>query len=167
MTRDWDAHGTVPVEDTERTRRGGENAEEQRKRQALDCLEAERGRSRPSETAVETIPAGDNVIFLQDELRRARAACALMEKDIHRLEQKALEAIAESGHLRRKLLEMEAERPAGCASELVRQRQEMEVALHEGEVERSLLTGALTQSEQEIARLVKCADALIKRMNEH
>lgn len=137
------------------------------KRDALACLEEERGRSRSEEASPKTAPEGDNVIFLQEELRRARAACAIMEKDIHRLEQKALEAIAESGRLRRRLQEAEAQGPAGTEAELLERTERMEDEIAHGEVERSLLTGALTRSEAEIARLVKCADALIKRMNEH
>ncbi len=167
MTHEWDAQGTMPISDVESREATGEPPEERRKRQALACLEEERGRSRNSGSSSGPTGTGSNVLFLQDELRRARAACALMEKDIQRLEQKALDAIAEGGRLRRRLKEMEDQGPVASEVELLERTERLEDEIVRGETERSLLTGALSRSETEIARLVKCADQLIKRMNEH
>lgn len=99
-------------------------------------------------------------------LAALEAEIELLKKELRLLEQKALDAIAESGQLRRQIDEMQEER-VGCPEELTRLMTDhaaLRRRLHVEKEERVLLTRALSQSECEIARLTRTLDQLSRQI---
>lgn len=138
---------------------------EEAKRHVIDSLESMRGsrvKSRPL-TPHHDLPARSRedlereVVSLRSELKHVRAASALVDHDMHRLEQKALEAISEAGRLRQQLDQASAHANAtpGGLQEYIEEREELLHRVEAAEQERILLTNALQDSEREIARLAK------------
>ncbi len=142
------------------------------KRQFIDSLEMLREEaahgSAPPEDGEK---AGDalyerEIARLRQELRLAQRTTALLEKDLHRLEQKALEAIAEAGELRRRIDTMQHGcETAGDKILLESERETLMARLDQEKESRHLLTEALHHSEREIARLMKNLDIFSRKFS--
>ncbi|MCX7934227.1 MAG: hypothetical protein N3A66_03100 [Planctomycetota bacterium] len=137
-----------------------EEEEIKRKRQLLESLERARRAAPPEKTEH---AAGGEMAALREKLRIAQATCAMLEQEIERLEQKALQAIAEAGELRRRLNLLQNTSPADALAALT-ERETLRQHLGEVEQERALLTRALHASEREIARLTQCMDIVVRKL---
>ncbi|MBN2713648.1 MAG: hypothetical protein JXR97_14600 [Planctomycetes bacterium] len=155
---------------------------EQEKRKLVDALEALRGHSPTVELAgcksdasnradIEgNIPEDINHVKMQ--LKSFKATCELLEEENRTLEKKALFAIAEAGKLRMCLDRIDQERKFfrssntdGGAESLVDERENLHECIKSAEIERTLLTRAISDSESEIARLSKTIDLLVKKIS--
>lgn len=160
---------TTPRTCNEETKRTMEEA----KRHVIDSLESMRGgraRNRPLTphhdlAARSREDLEQEVIGLRTELKHVRAASALVDHDMHRLEQKALEAISEAGRLRQKLDKMNAHSTAtpGSLQDYIEEREDLLQRVDAAEQERILLTSALQDSEREIARLAKSLEQFTRQ----
>lgn len=101
------------------------------------------------------------LLRLQEELRRAQATNTALEEEMKRMEQQALIAIAEASRLRR-LLSQEKRDPE--ATKEVSPSNLPSSAGGSDEGVRMQLTEALIQSELEITRLTKNIDLLLRRL---
>lgn len=145
---------------------------EEAKRSVIDNLESLRG-AQPVHRmpAPADLPARSReeleqeVIRLRTELKHLRASSALQEHDMHRLEQKALEAISEAGHLRQSLDRIRAHHTdmPGTLHEYIEERNDLLLRVEAAEQERVLLATALQDSEREIARLAKNLDQFTRK----
>lgn len=89
-----------------------------------------------------------------------------LEREMHLLEQQALDAIAEAGRLRQRVHEMQSDRSrhATSAVQAVQEHDEIRRRLTREREEKLLLTEALGDSETEIARLAKNIDLLARKV---
>lgn len=126
---------------------------------ALARISGRRGASEPAGGSDNARPDLE-VLRLREELQESRSTCGLLEREMRELEDKALAAIAEAGRLRKLLTEKPETGDAATESpEARRLRGMVEIA----ERERRLLTGALCDSEMEIARLAKALEKMARR----
>ncbi len=114
--------------------------------------------------------ASPQVQLLLEQLRVSHATCELLEDELQRLEKRALDAIAEAGKLRRRLDNWESglkrsPRPAANEEEPALDTRESFLRFQErADVDRRLLTDALSASEAEIMRMTKAIDLLVRKL---
>lgn len=146
---------------------------QEHKRDLINSLESLRGgrsqaipaRREPQPEAIQTdLPSRqDDLHYLQNELRLSRTTNSMLENDLKRMEQKLLDTIAENGRLKQMLDK------ASCnggqqrlpsddrAEDILRQ-------LQQSRNDHFMLTQALIDSENEIARLTKVLEKLTNRL---
>ena len=120
---------------------------EEQKRNLIDSIEALRSGTSSDVTAVQPqlSDTDSELKRLREQLRLANNTIAMLQEEMGRIEQQALSAIAESGELRRQLeLSVQPKRS-------------------DKEIDLELLTSALSDSESEIARLMRNLTLLTKR----
>ncbi len=152
--------------------KSGKNLEQnselqQKKRNLIDSIESLR-ESRPVNTGTiaplkEEINTGeDKVIMLEKELKLSRATVAMLENDLRRMEQKALEAIAENGKLKQQL-DLQNEQVSGSSCQISYEQQDLLDQLHQSRNDHFMLTQALIDSENEIGRLTRALEKITRK----
>lgn len=149
----------------------GSDAQEH-KRDLINSLESLRGgrgqrqpvrcESQPTASTSELPSRQDDLQYLHNELRLSRTTNSMLENDLKRMEQKLLDTIAENGRLKQmldKVSSSSAQRlPSDDrAEDILRQ-------LQQSRNDHFMLTQALIDSENEIARLTKVLEKLTGRL---
>jgi chromosome segregation ATPase len=140
----------------------------EQKRRFVDSLDAARSApvsiplKFPAISLPETLPVSE-LETLRNELSESKATCRMLEEEVRKLEQKALEAIAEAGALRRCLDEQGISHLSSQAREAEEQGCNVAEKLYQAESSKDLLTNALSASETEIHRLTKALDLLVRK----
>lgn len=122
----------------------------------------------PASAASVAASAGSSIdiIALQEKLRVYEQTCAMLEREVHELEQQTFASLAEAGRLRRELDRSKAERgahPLADSAEYIEKAQFNRI-VKESENERRLLIDALESSEAELARMVKTLDLVVRKL---
>jgi len=134
------------------------------KRRLLDAVESLRTPpaqpSFPAAVAVAELSTAE----LRRQLKTSEATCAMLEEEVRQLESQTLEALAEVGRLRRRLDLMDPEAANGNPDECRRERDTLREVLATAEEERRLLTTALIDSENELARMTRTLDVMMRRL---
>lgn len=103
------------------------------------------------------------MVVLQNELRLSKTTNAMLESDLKRMEQKALDTIAENGQLKQKLDQarqnVEVD-PDSYACE----KEKLLCSLRQSRHDHFMLTQALIDSENEIARLTRTLEKVTQRL---
>jgi len=135
------------------------------KRRLLDAVEALR--TPPVNPVIQPSPAVVVAELSATELRRQLKAseetCAMLEEEVRQLEAQTLEALAEVGRLRRRL-DLMTPAANGNPVECNRERDALREILATAEEERRLLTTALIDSENELARMTRTLDLMMRRL---
>jgi len=136
------------------------------KRRLLDAVEALR--TPPANPAILPSPAVVvaelSATELRRQLRESEETCAMLEEEVRQLEAQTLEALAEVGRLRRRLDLMTPAAANGNPDECSRERDTLREILATAEEERRLLTTALIDSENELARMTRTLDLMMRRL---
>jgi hypothetical protein len=133
----------------------------------LDEIDALRGPVPAAPVAVvEELPPADSVATLQEKLRVYESTCAMLEREVHVLEQQTFASLAEASRLRRELDRSKAERDASpfAGSPDYVEKEQLTRIVQESEHERRLLIDALESSEAELARMVKTLDLVVRKL---
>lgn len=145
------------------------------KRSLIDSLEALRGARGCGRAAQEerltlvkteepTVPAlQQEVLALREELHNYRSTNAILENDLRRMEQKALDTIAENGQLKQCLdkLRQNGQHNADADAE---ERSRLVAELAQARNDHFMLTQALIDSENELSRLTRMLEKLAGRL---
>ena len=131
------------------------------KRRLLDAVEALR--TPPPQSAV-PVAAELSATELRRQLKASEATCAMLEEEVRQLEAQTLEALAEVGRLRRRLDLMDPDAANGNPDECRKERDALREILATAEEERRLLTTALIDSENELTRMTRTLDLMMRRL---
>ncbi len=147
------------------------------KRILIDSLELLRGNAQPSTkkgaTMYNPAPAlknSANTVNLQkiqqltQEVKMLKSANILLESDLKRMEQKALDAIAESGQLRRQLDLARDNSSTNQTHYYAEERQALIDELHHSRHTHNMLSEAITESQNEITRLTRSLEKLTLKL---
>ena len=100
------------------------------------------------------------ITILQQEAKKLKSANILLESDLKSMEQKALEAISESGRLRHQLDMARDNSSANQNRYYEEERQALLSELRHSRYTHQMLTEALTESQNEITRLTRDLEKL-------
>ena len=134
------------------------------KRRLLDAVESLRTPPAQPTFPVAAAVAELSTTELRRQLKESEATCAMLEEEVRQLESQTLEALAEVGRLRRRLDMMDPEAANGNPDECRRERDTLREILATAEEERRLLTTALIDSENELARMTRTLDVMMRRL---
>ena len=138
------------------------------KRILIDSLELLRGNTpHKSENKGQNTASGTpipqyttEISVLRQEVKKLQSANILLENDLKNMEQKALEAIAESGHLRHQLDMARDNSSANQNRYYEEERQALLSELRHSRYTHQMLSEAVTESQNEITRLTRTLEKL-------
>ncbi len=141
------------------------------KRILIDSLELLRGNAQSKNDSTTKITnknivknnIADNIKELHElrqEVRKLQSANILLESDLKNMEQKALDAIAESGKLHHQLDLVRDKTSANHTRYYEEERQALLDELHHSRYTHEMLTEAIYESQNEITRLTKTIEKL-------
>ncbi len=145
------------------------------KRNLIDSLELLRGNTTVKDkltknsddfTTTSSTEQNSSTTFksMELELRRLQSSNILLESDLKKMEQKALDAIAESGHIRHQLDIARDNTSANETRYYAEERQAILDELRHSRYTHSMLTEAINDSQNEITRLTKTIEKLTLKL---
>ena len=134
------------------------------KRRLLDAVEALRTPPAQPAIPIATKVAELSTAELRRQLKASEATCVMLEEEVRQLETQTLDALAEVGRLRRRLDLMDPDAANGNPDECRRERDALREVLATAEEERRLLMTALIDSENELARMTRTLDLMMRRL---
>ena len=122
--------------------------------------------ARPARDGIRGAGDADEIKSLRERLEAAESARRALEEEVRVLECRALTAIAETGRLRRALDEARAEREHDRRETRWRDDGvDLRRGLEAAQLERSLLTSALSESESELSRMARTIDLMTRKLD--
>lgn len=148
---------------------------QEQKRNLIDSLEAMRGAHTadrcpssqavacPSSAQPTTQALQHEIGVLREELHSSRSTNAILENDLRRMEQKALDTIAENGQLKQCLDKMRQSGQLSADAE-AEEKARLITELSQARNDHFMLTQALIDSENELSRLTRMLEKLAGRL---
>ncbi len=130
----------------------------------LEAIDAMRESAPTTDHVAGVIPPHDDSEVLREKLHTYEQTCAMLEREVHVLEQQTLAALAEAGRLRRELDQNEEQEKRYAELAVYQERDLLEKRVADSETERRLLLDALENSEAELARMVKTLDMVVRKL---
>lgn len=129
---------------------------------SLELLRNDTGTQTPvaAEKKADSIFGSNEVYQLRNEVKKLRSLNILLESDLKNMEQKALDAISEAGRFRELLDKARDNNSANETKYYAEERQAILCELRHSRHTHAMLTQAVIESENEIARLTKTIEKL-------